>query len=227
MEKSDIVHQSVYELVHSEDREELQRQLMWNSFLPAESAGLSLQEALQPDRLQLLERSFTVRFRCLLDNTSGFLVSDSVQGLISPVGGRIFLEVKIISSLVERVNQCFENSYFFLLSFEDSYSFLLSFEDYYAFLLSFEDSYSFLLRRALGGLYSPNFSVYGMRHDSKIYVELKRKEAKKLSPTLNLETNSLKVTPPMAGLLARTGSLSGHPSKQEPRSTLLDPVILR
>lgn len=73
--QSDIVHQSVYELVHSEDREELQRQLMWNSFLPPESAGLSLQETLQPDHLQLLERSFTVRFRCLLDNTSGFLVS--------------------------------------------------------------------------------------------------------------------------------------------------------
>ncbi|KAG8252714.1 hypothetical protein J6590_051163 [Homalodisca vitripennis] len=29
------------------------------------------------------------------------------------------------------------------------------------------------------------------------------------------------------GLLARPGSLSGHPSKQQPRSTLLDPVILR
>ncbi|KAG8272605.1 hypothetical protein J6590_037899 [Homalodisca vitripennis] len=29
------------------------------------------------------------------------------------------------------------------------------------------------------------------------------------------------------GLFARTGSLSGHPSKQQPRSMLLDPVILR
>ncbi|KAG8320212.1 hypothetical protein J6590_074013 [Homalodisca vitripennis] len=29
------------------------------------------------------------------------------------------------------------------------------------------------------------------------------------------------------GMLARTGSLSGHPSKQQLRSTLLDPVILR
>ncbi|KAG8260128.1 hypothetical protein J6590_103806 [Homalodisca vitripennis] len=29
------------------------------------------------------------------------------------------------------------------------------------------------------------------------------------------------------GLLARTGSLSGHPSKQQPRSTLLDPIFLR
>lgn len=72
--QSDIVHQSVYELVHSEDREELQRQLMWNSFLPPESANIGLQDVLLPENRHLLERSFTVRFRCLLDNTSGFLV---------------------------------------------------------------------------------------------------------------------------------------------------------
>lgn len=72
--QSDIVHQSVYELVHSEDREELQRQLMWNSFLPPESANIGLQDVLLPDNCHMLERSFTVRFRCLLDNTSGFLV---------------------------------------------------------------------------------------------------------------------------------------------------------
>lgn len=73
--QSDIVHQSVYELVHSEDREELQKQLMWNSFLPAEHSGITLQEAILPENSHLLERNFTVRFRCLLDNTSGFLVS--------------------------------------------------------------------------------------------------------------------------------------------------------
>lgn len=73
--QSDIVHQSVYELVHSEDREELQKQLMWNSFLPAEHSSITLQEAILPENSHLLERNFTVRFRCLLDNTSGFLVS--------------------------------------------------------------------------------------------------------------------------------------------------------
>lgn len=73
--QSDIVHQSVYELVHSEDREELQRQLMWNSFLSPESGNMGLQDVLLPEHCNLLERSFTVRFRCLLDNTSGFLVS--------------------------------------------------------------------------------------------------------------------------------------------------------
>ncbi|KZS06396.1 Uncharacterized protein APZ42_030165 [Daphnia magna] len=70
---SDVVHQSVYELVHSEDREELQRQLTWSSQLAADS-GLTLLDALRPDNSMILERSFTVRFRCLLDNTSGFLV---------------------------------------------------------------------------------------------------------------------------------------------------------
>lgn len=68
-----MVHQSVYELVHSEDREELQRQLTWSSQLPTDS-GLTLLDALRPDNSMILERSFTVRFRCLLDNTSGFLV---------------------------------------------------------------------------------------------------------------------------------------------------------
>ena len=72
--QSDVIHQSVYELVHSEDREELQRQLGWDSFLGQEDAGISLQELLSSDHHHLLDRSFTVRFRCLLDNTSGFLV---------------------------------------------------------------------------------------------------------------------------------------------------------
>ncbi|XP_046747183.1 neuronal PAS domain-containing protein 1-like isoform X2 [Diprion similis] len=85
--QSDIVHQSVYELVHSEDREELQRQLMWNSFLPAESAGLPLNDALAPQHGHLLERSFTVRFRCLLDNTSGFLRLD-IRGRVKVLHGQ-------------------------------------------------------------------------------------------------------------------------------------------
>ena len=72
--QSDVIHQSVYELVHSEDREELQRQLGWNSFMGQEDANLSLHELMSPEHNHLLDRSFTVRFRCLLDNTSGFLV---------------------------------------------------------------------------------------------------------------------------------------------------------
>lgn len=85
--QSDIVHQSVYELVHSEDREELQRQLLWNSFLPADAAGMPLNEALSPDKSVYLERSFTVRFRCLLDNTSGFLRLD-IRGRVKVLHGQ-------------------------------------------------------------------------------------------------------------------------------------------
>ncbi|XP_055631599.1 aryl hydrocarbon receptor [Toxorhynchites rutilus septentrionalis] len=85
--QSDIVHQSVYELVHSEDREELQRQLLWNTFLPAESASLQLADALIPNKSTLLERSFTVRFRCLLDNTSGFLRLD-IRGRVKVLHGQ-------------------------------------------------------------------------------------------------------------------------------------------
>lgn len=81
------MHQSVYELVHSEDREELQRQLLWNSFLPTDLAGIPLAEALHPDKTTYLERSFTVRFRCLLDNTSGFLRLD-IRGRVKILHGQ-------------------------------------------------------------------------------------------------------------------------------------------
>ncbi|XP_046450071.1 filaggrin-like isoform X3 [Daphnia pulex] len=84
--QSDVVHQSVYELVHSEDREELQRQLTWSSQLPADS-GLTLLDALRPDNSMILERSFTVRFRCLLDNTSGFLRLD-IRGRVKVLHGQ-------------------------------------------------------------------------------------------------------------------------------------------
>ncbi|XP_053666670.1 uncharacterized protein LOC128715780 [Anopheles marshallii] len=85
--QSDIIHQSVYELVHSEDREELQKQLLWNSFLPADLSGIQLSEALVPEKDKLLERSFTVRFRCLLDNTSGFLRLD-IRGRVKILHGQ-------------------------------------------------------------------------------------------------------------------------------------------
>ena len=38
-----MVHQSVFELVHSEDRDELQRQLNWNSFLGPENSTIPIQ----------------------------------------------------------------------------------------------------------------------------------------------------------------------------------------
>ncbi|KAG8297673.1 hypothetical protein J6590_030182 [Homalodisca vitripennis] len=53
-----------------------------------------------------------------------------------------------------------------------------------------------------------------------------RSEGKTQKPslTLNLRTTT---NVRAGGLFARIGSLSGHPSKQQPRSTFLDPVILR
>ncbi|XP_067118712.1 aryl hydrocarbon receptor-like isoform X2 [Centruroides vittatus] len=85
--QSDICHQSVYELVHSEDREELQRHLIWNSQLPADRGTITLQEVLLPENAQYLERNFTVRFRCLLDNTSGFLRLD-IRGRVKVLHGQ-------------------------------------------------------------------------------------------------------------------------------------------
>lgn len=49
--------------------------------------GMQLSEALAPDRTSILERSFTVRFRCLLDNTSGFLRLD-IRGRVKILHGQ-------------------------------------------------------------------------------------------------------------------------------------------
>ena len=46
--QSDIIHQSVMELIHSEDREEFKRQLTWNSTLPQDKSSLTLHEIMMP-----------------------------------------------------------------------------------------------------------------------------------------------------------------------------------
>ncbi|VDD81818.1 unnamed protein product [Mesocestoides corti] len=46
--QSDILHQSVMELIHSEDRDEFHRQLSWQAMLPLEHRHLTLQEVLSP-----------------------------------------------------------------------------------------------------------------------------------------------------------------------------------
>ena len=99
--QSDVIHQSVYELVHSEDREELQRQLGWNSFMGQEDANLSLQELLSPEHNHLLDRSFTVRFRCLLDNTSGFLVRIIMKLFMSEIVNQTSFSYAMLSSLTK------------------------------------------------------------------------------------------------------------------------------
>ncbi|KAG7238629.1 hypothetical protein INR49_030703 [Caranx melampygus] len=88
--QSDVVHQSVFDLIHMDDREMFKCQLHF-AFNPSEtstrvrakdgragSKSLSssqslLPQYLPPENSSFLERSFCCRLRCLLDNTSGFL----------------------------------------------------------------------------------------------------------------------------------------------------------
>ncbi|XP_014349486.1 aryl hydrocarbon receptor isoform X1 [Latimeria chalumnae] len=83
--QSDIINQSVYELVHTEDREEFRRQLHWAlnpSQVRKEERGertsqecnnLYQPDQLPPENSSFLNRNFVCRFRCLLDSSSGFL----------------------------------------------------------------------------------------------------------------------------------------------------------
>ncbi|CAF0720721.1 unnamed protein product [Adineta steineri] len=86
--QSDILHQSAYELIHSEDRDEFKRHLQWNEKLTNEHQNLSLEQILtNSEHTHLLERTFTVRFRCLLDNTSGFVTLE-IDGRIGILYGQ-------------------------------------------------------------------------------------------------------------------------------------------
>ncbi|KAK3510251.1 hypothetical protein QTP70_032403 [Hemibagrus guttatus] len=86
---SDVVHQSVFELIHTDDRATFRRQLHF-ALKPTQSELADDADSLQknsdittiinynpqqlpPENSSFLERSFCCRFRCLLDNSSGFL----------------------------------------------------------------------------------------------------------------------------------------------------------
>ncbi|KAG7315378.1 hypothetical protein KOW79_021466 [Hemibagrus wyckioides] len=89
--QSDVVHQSVYELIHTDDRAMFRRQLHFalkptQSEITDDADGLQKNsdttttaiinynpQQLPPENSSFLERSFCCRFRCLLDNSSGFL----------------------------------------------------------------------------------------------------------------------------------------------------------
>ncbi|XP_010300467.2 uncharacterized protein LOC104635391 [Balearica regulorum gibbericeps] len=83
--QSDLIYQSVYELIHTDDRATFHRQLHGDpvsgstqhaaNALPGDQAlpATSSPQHLCPEKPSFADRSFTCRFRCLLDNSSGFL----------------------------------------------------------------------------------------------------------------------------------------------------------
>ncbi|NXI96513.1 AHR protein, partial [Psophia crepitans] len=87
--QSDLIYQSVYELIHADDRAAFHRQLRGDlvssttqhaadalpgaQLLPEGCSATSSPQHLLTEPLSFVERSFTCRFRCLLDNSSGFL----------------------------------------------------------------------------------------------------------------------------------------------------------
>ncbi|KAF7656186.1 hypothetical protein LDENG_00045400 [Lucifuga dentata] len=103
--QTDVMHQSVYELVHMEDQQELRRNLHWALNPPAAAASIAQDsppemeadgssslvtynpEQLPPENSSFLERSFVCRFRCLLDNSSGFLALN-LQGRLKFLRGQ-------------------------------------------------------------------------------------------------------------------------------------------
>ncbi|KAM5302829.1 aryl hydrocarbon receptor [Glossophaga mutica] len=101
-QQSDVIHQSVYELIHTEDRAEFQRQLHW-ALNPSqcadsgqrvdEASGLSQlasyphPDQLPPENSAFMERCFACRLRCLLDNSSGFLAMN-FQGRLKYLHGQ-------------------------------------------------------------------------------------------------------------------------------------------
>ncbi|NXN07982.1 AHR protein, partial [Indicator maculatus] len=100
--QTDVMHQSVFELIHTEDQQEFRRNLHWALNPPHAPKGeLSPEEGksvgscavtykldqLPPENSSFLERSFVCRFRCLLDNSSGFLALN-LQGRLKFLHGQ-------------------------------------------------------------------------------------------------------------------------------------------
>uniref|UniRef100_K7E241 Aryl hydrocarbon receptor-like n=1 Tax=Monodelphis domestica TaxID=13616 RepID=K7E241_MONDO len=101
--QTDVLHQSVFELIHTEDQPEFRRNLRWRltstpkpesdqsclgeTTSSSPSVGSDRAEELPPENSALLERSFVCRFRCLLDNSSGFRAL-SLQGRLKPLHGQ-------------------------------------------------------------------------------------------------------------------------------------------
>ncbi|KAG7315377.1 hypothetical protein KOW79_021465 [Hemibagrus wyckioides] len=102
--QTDVLHQCVFELVHTEDQQAFRRNLHWalnpptteqqpeNSQSSVASSSSASSVTYKPDQLppensSFLERSFICRFRCLLDNSSGFLALN-LQGRLKFLHGQ-------------------------------------------------------------------------------------------------------------------------------------------
>ncbi|XP_077591456.1 aryl hydrocarbon receptor-like [Stigmatopora nigra] len=101
--QTDVMNHSVLELIHTEDQEEFKKNLHW-ALNPAIGVGSQLDitadgesapsyyvgcnpDELPPENSSFLERCFVCRFRCLLDNSSGFLAL-SIQGRLKFLHGQ-------------------------------------------------------------------------------------------------------------------------------------------
>ncbi|CAD6184301.1 unnamed protein product [Caenorhabditis auriculariae] len=82
--QSDILHQPLYDLIHSEDRDDIRQQIDVNFHMPSGSNSHS--DLYNPENLKYLERNANARFRCLLDNTCGFLRID-IRGKLMSLHG--------------------------------------------------------------------------------------------------------------------------------------------
>ncbi|XP_026091519.1 aryl hydrocarbon receptor-like [Carassius auratus] len=102
--QTDVMHQNVFELIHTEDQQAFRRNLHWalnppptgtqteespQDGDPAPSMSLVTcnPDQLPPENSSFLERNFVCRFRCLLDNSSGFLALN-LQGRLKFLHGQ-------------------------------------------------------------------------------------------------------------------------------------------
>ncbi|XP_063070368.1 aryl hydrocarbon receptor-like [Engraulis encrasicolus] len=101
--QSDVLHQSVFELIHTEDRALFRSQLHFAlnpQSLNQDQGAMDPQSSdttqnimtydpqhIPPENSSFLERSFVCRMRCLLDNSSGFLAL-SFQGRLKYLYGQ-------------------------------------------------------------------------------------------------------------------------------------------
>ncbi|KAJ8384089.1 hypothetical protein AAFF_G00208800 [Aldrovandia affinis] len=98
--QSDVVHQSVFELIHTDDRATFRRQLHFalkpnqtNADDEGDDSDITTTvvtydpQHIPPENSSFLERNFVCRFRCLLDNSSGFLALN-FQGRLKYLHGQ-------------------------------------------------------------------------------------------------------------------------------------------